>query len=163
MPFLHIDWNAVAHAFCHSTIVCPVIKIWWAKGRRLWNFSHLTFLPQKDWHSVGLSFTPKVHGILDHSIMQMHKIGGFSDMLEDDIELMHHISGRFEWQVSWMKSDARKAESHAKMESKLHNRDVEQKQRQINENAKQNFKQRNHALIGEEQAKWKKMIWSTVK
>jgi len=40
---------------------------------------------EKIWCSVGLSFTPKVHGILDHSIMQMCKIGRFGDMLEDDV------------------------------------------------------------------------------
>jgi len=42
--------------------------------------------------------------------------------------------------VSQLKSDARKVESHAKMESMLQIRDVEQKQRQINESMKQNFK-----------------------
>ena len=94
----------------------------------------------KLWRLVGLSFTPKVHNLLDHDSKQMHEIGGFSDMLEDDVKLMHQTLGRFEWHLSQLTSNTRKAESHAKMESTMHNKYMQQWQQLTNEMATRIFK-----------------------
>ena len=87
----------------------------------------------KLWQSVGLSFTPKVHNLLDHDSKQMHEIGGFSDMLEDDVKLMHQTLGRFEWHLSQLTSNTRKA-------SMMHNKYMQQWQQQTNEMTKRIFK-----------------------
>ena len=73
---------------------------------------------------ISLALIYPKDGMLDHSIIQMHMISGFGDMLEDDIKMMHQILGRFHWQLSLLKSNMRRAESHAKMESMLHNKHV---------------------------------------
>jgi hypothetical protein len=35
------------------------------------------------WSLAGLSFTPKIHGILAHAADQVEFLGGIGDMLED--------------------------------------------------------------------------------
>jgi hypothetical protein len=54
-----------------------------------------------------LQEAPKFPSLLEHALQQASNIGGFGDMLEDDIEIMHQISGRFE-------SRARKIKGHEK-------------------------------------------------
>ena len=46
-------------------------------------------------------------------------------MLEDDIEIMHQISGRFESRASKIKGHEKQALSHAKMEAIMHSKDVQ--------------------------------------
>ena len=43
------------------------------------------------WSLAGLSFTPKIHGILAHAADQVEFLGGIGDMLEDDLEHLHQI------------------------------------------------------------------------
>jgi hypothetical protein len=40
----------------------------------------------KEWHRLGLSFTPKFHVLLNHAIQQLRVMKGFHDMGEDCIE-----------------------------------------------------------------------------
>jgi hypothetical protein len=37
------------------------------------------------WRQAGISFTPQMHGILCHAFQQMKQLGGFGDLLEDDL------------------------------------------------------------------------------
>jgi hypothetical protein len=41
---------------------------------------------------AGLSFTPKIHGMLEHAADQVEHLGGIGDMLEDDLEHLHQVS-----------------------------------------------------------------------
>ncbi len=43
------------------------------------------------WSFAGLSYTPKIHGILAHAADQVEFLGGIGDMLEDDLEHLHQI------------------------------------------------------------------------
>jgi hypothetical protein len=38
--------------------------------------------------------------MLEHALKQARVIGGFGDMLEYDVEMMHQIAGRFESRAS---------------------------------------------------------------
>jgi len=44
------------------------------------------------WSSAGLSFTPKIHGMLAHAVDQVESLGDIGDMLEDDLEHLHQVS-----------------------------------------------------------------------
>ncbi len=44
------------------------------------------------WRQAGISFTPKIHSILCHAFQQMKRLGGFGDLLEDDLEHLHQMS-----------------------------------------------------------------------
>ncbi len=46
-------------------------------------------------------------------------------MLEDDVEMMHQISGRFESRASKIKGHEKQALSHPKMEAIMHSKDVQ--------------------------------------
>jgi len=46
------------------------------------------------WSSAGLSFTPKIHGMLGHIADQVESLGGIGDMLKDDLEHLHQVSKR---------------------------------------------------------------------
>lgn len=43
------------------------------------------------WTLAGLSFNPKIHGILSHAADQVELLGGIGDMLEDDVEHLHQM------------------------------------------------------------------------
>jgi hypothetical protein len=44
------------------------------------------------WNSAGLSFTPKIHGVLSHAAEQVERLNGIGDLLEDDLEHLHQMS-----------------------------------------------------------------------
>ena len=45
------------------------------------------------WSTATLGLTPKLHSLINHAVKQMRKLGGFGDMLEDDVEMIHQIAG----------------------------------------------------------------------
>jgi hypothetical protein len=88
------------------------------------------------WDSADLSCTPKVHSLLQHAIKQMQAFSGIGDLLEDDVEKIHQISGNFESRVSRLKSGTNKAFAQAKMEAVSHNDAVRQHLEQSQRNSK---------------------------
>ncbi len=76
------------------------------------------------WSTAKLAKTPKLHSLLDHALKQAKEIGGFGDMLKDDVEMMHQIAGRFESRASKIKGHEKRAFSHAKMEVIMNSKDV---------------------------------------
>jgi hypothetical protein len=44
------------------------------------------------WSSAGLSFMPKIHGLLAHAVEQVERLNGIGDLLEDDLEHLHQMS-----------------------------------------------------------------------
>jgi hypothetical protein len=71
-----------------------------------------------------LNHTPKLHSVLTHSLKQMRLYGGIGDLLEDDVEKMHQIAGRFESRVSRIKGANSRAVAQAKMEAVSINNNV---------------------------------------
>jgi hypothetical protein len=69
------------------------------------------------WNQANLSFTPKIHSLLNHAVEQMRKYNGIGDTLEDDIEQIHQISAKIESRVSRMKNKGQQAHVHSKMEA----------------------------------------------
>jgi hypothetical protein len=63
----------------------------------------------KIWKEFDLSYTPKYHGLDTHAAAQMKRIGGFGDMLEDDLEKSHQDCDRFGQRVARLKSAPLKA------------------------------------------------------
>jgi hypothetical protein len=63
--------------------------------------------------------------LLDHLLKQAKEIGGFGDMLEHDVEMMHQIAGRFESRASKIKGHEKWAFSHAKMEATMNSKYVQ--------------------------------------
>ena len=76
------------------------------------------------WDSADLSYTPKVHSLLNHAAKQMRRFNGIGDLLEDDVEKMHQIAGNFESRASRLKSANNRAFAQAKMEAMSHNNAV---------------------------------------
>jgi hypothetical protein len=66
-----------------------------------------------------LAKPPKLHSLLDHALKKAREIGGFGDMLEDNVEMMHQIAGRFESRASKIKRHEKQAFSHTKTEAIL--------------------------------------------
>jgi hypothetical protein len=58
-------------------------------------------------------------------LKQAKEIGGFGDMLEHDVEMMHQIAGRFESRASKIKGHEKWAFSHAKMEATMNSKYVQ--------------------------------------
>jgi hypothetical protein len=76
------------------------------------------------WDSADLSYTPKVHSLLNHAAKQMRRFNGIGDLLEDDVEKMHQIAGNFESRASRLKSANNRSFTQAKMEAMSHNNAV---------------------------------------
>jgi hypothetical protein len=76
------------------------------------------------WSKAQMSFTPKLHGTLDHALDHMKRHNGFGDMLEDDVEHVYQISARIEARVSRMKNKKGQANVHSKMEAMQNSREV---------------------------------------
>ncbi len=76
------------------------------------------------WTQVGLSYTPKIHGMLCHAYTQMEQLGGFGDLLEDDLEHLHQTSKRISDRTSRIKSRTQQAISHSKIEAKQNHVEV---------------------------------------
>jgi hypothetical protein len=46
------------------------------------------------WSAAGLSFTPKIHGVLSNAVEQVERLKGIGDLLEDDLEHLHQVSNK---------------------------------------------------------------------
>ena len=76
------------------------------------------------WTQAGLSYTPKIHGILCHAFQQMQRLNGFRDLLEDDLEHLHQISRTVSDSTCRIKSKVQQAVTHSKLEAKFNNKDI---------------------------------------
>jgi hypothetical protein len=94
------------------------------------------------WSKAGLSFTPKIHGILYHALHQWKLLRGFGDMLEDDLEHLHQTSKRISDRTSRMRNKTQQAFSHSKIEAKLNNKEICAATSAVELDAKRTFKKR---------------------
>jgi len=106
------------------------------------------------WSRAGMSFTPKIHGVLAHAMQQAKRIGGIGDLLEDDLEHIHQISKKITDQTSRIKNKMQQARSHSQMEEKLNNREIMARTIESKDESKHLFKkQRVDATARAAQAK----------
>jgi hypothetical protein len=82
------------------------------------------------WSQAGLSFTPKIHGMLAHAADQVEHLGGIDDMLEDDLEHLHQVSKKISDRTSKIKNITRQALSHSKIEATLNNKEIIEKMKE---------------------------------
>ena len=94
------------------------------------------------WTQAGLSYTPKIHGILGHAYTQMEQLGGFGDLLEDDLEHLHQTSKRITDRTSRIKSKMQQALSHSKIEAKQNHIEVRDATMKQKIDSKREFKVR---------------------
>jgi hypothetical protein len=87
----------------------------------------------------------------------MRLFGGIGDILEDDVEMMHQVAGRFEHRTARLKSSNKRALVHAKMEAVSNNKDVIQHVERSCKHSKRQFKNRNTELSKEHKAKQNKI------
>ena len=73
-------------------------------------------LLRKAWASTSLSFTPKMHLLLDHISNQVQYIRGFKTMGEDRIERSHQTRDSIDQQLSRLKDKKKKMDSQAKLQ-----------------------------------------------
>ena len=104
--------------------------------------SNLNYL----WAKARLSFTPKVHSTIEHSLDHMKRFNGIGNMLEDDVEHIHQIAAKIEAQVSRMKNKNHQALVHSKLEHMQNTREIREVTEQSILLSKQNFKKRNLEL-----------------
>ena len=95
------------------------------------------------WTQANLSFTPKIHCLLNHAVEQMRKYSGIGDTLEDDVERIHQISAKIESRVSRMKNKGQQAHVHSKMEAIQNCSLVREKIEESQQASKRVFKKRN--------------------
>ena len=76
------------------------------------------------WNSAGLSFTPKIHGVLSHAVEQVECLQGIGDLLEDDLERLHQMSKKIATRTNRIKKKNGQARSHSQMEAKLNNSEI---------------------------------------
>jgi hypothetical protein len=67
------------------------------------------------WNSAGLSFTPKIHGVLSHAVEQVECLQGIGDLLEDDLECLHQMSKKIADRTNRIKKKDKQARSHSQM------------------------------------------------
>lgn len=92
------------------------------------------------WSSAGLSFTPKIHGMLAHVVDQVESLNGIGDMLEDDLEHLHQVSKRIMDRTSKIKDVTKQAFAHSKIEAKHNNKEIIAKTRASQLSSKRQFK-----------------------
>jgi len=102
------------------------------------------------WKSAGLSYTPKVHGVLVHALDQIKECQGIGDMLEDDVEHIHQIAAKIEARITRMKDKTRQAFVHSKIEAIQNSQEIKAKVTESQQNAKRKFKKRNQELDSEQ-------------
>ena len=106
------------------------------------------------WSEAGMSFTPKIHGVIAHAAEQAERIGGIGDLLEDDLEQLHQISKKITDRTSRIKNKVQQARSHSQMEAKLNNREIIARTTESKTISKREFKkQRVDAVARGAQAK----------
>jgi len=76
------------------------------------------------WNSAGLSFTPKIHGVLSHAVEQVERLQGIRDLLEDDLEHLHQMSKKIADRTNRIKKKDQQARSHSQMEAKRNNSEI---------------------------------------
>ena len=79
---------------------------------------------------------PKFHSLLEHAVKQARVIGGYANMIEDDVEMMHQIAGRFKSSASKIKGHEKQALSRIKMEAIMHSKDVQKNIKESQQKAK---------------------------
>jgi hypothetical protein len=94
------------------------------------------------WRQAGISFTPKIHGILCHAFQLIKWLGGFGDLLEDDLEHLHQMSKAISDRTSRIKNKQQQAFSHSKIEAKLNNKDIKAVIQQVEVETKRVLKKR---------------------
>jgi hypothetical protein len=92
------------------------------------------------WSHAGLSFTPKIHGMLGHAADQVELLGGIGDMLEDDLEHLHQVSKKITDRTNKIKNITQQALSHSKIEAKLNNKEIIEKTKASQLSSKRAFK-----------------------
>lgn len=102
------------------------------------------------WKSAGLSYTPKLHGVLVHALEQMKRCEGIGDILEDDVEHIHQIAAKIETRTSRMKDKSKQAFVHSKIEAIQNSQEIKSKLAVSKKDAKRNFKKRNIELDSEQ-------------
>ncbi len=106
------------------------------------------------WSKAGMSFTPKIHGVLAHAMQQAERIGGIGDLLLVDLEHLHQISKKITDQTSRIKNKMQQARSHSQMEAKLNNHEIMARTIESKDESKRLFKkQRVDATARAAQAK----------
>jgi hypothetical protein len=92
------------------------------------------------WTLAGLSFTPKIHGMLSHAADQVELLGSIGDMLEDDVEHLHQMLQKISYRTSRIKNVAQQAFFHSKMEAKVNNKEIVDKTNESQLHSKRTFK-----------------------
>jgi hypothetical protein len=94
------------------------------------------------WGLAGLSFTPKIQGVLAHAADQVEFFGGIGDLLEDDLEHLHQMSQRISYRTGRIKSTTQQAISHSKMEAKVNvnNKEIVNKTKESKKESMRVFK-----------------------
>ena len=72
----------------------------------------------------------------------MKWLGGFGDLLEDDLEHLHQMSKAISDRTSRIKNKQQQAFSHSIIEAKLNNKDIKAIIQQVEEDTKRVFKKR---------------------
>ena len=98
------------------------------------------------WKISGMSYTPKIHGVLVHALEQMKRLNGIGDILEDDIEHMHQTSARIEFRMSRIKNKSQQALVHSRIEHVQNSHAIKAKLEMSQKESKRNFKNRNDDL-----------------
>jgi hypothetical protein len=102
------------------------------------------------WTQAKLSFMPKIHGLLSHTVPQMRRLNGIGDTLEDDIKRIHQIPAKLESRVSRIKNKGQQAHVHPKMEAIQSSNLVKEKIESSQVLSKRLFKKCNHKLCAHE-------------
>jgi hypothetical protein len=92
------------------------------------------------WTQVGLSFTPKIYGVLAHAADQVELLGGIGDMLKDDLEHLHQVSKKITDWTSKIKNITQQTLSYSKIEAKLNNKEIIEKTKKSQLGSKRTFK-----------------------
>ena len=94
------------------------------------------------WSAAGLSFTPKIHGLLAHAVEQVERLKGIGDLLEDDLEHLHQMSKKITDRTSRIKNKNQQARSHSQMEAKLYNAEIITRTQQSQAESKRVYKRK---------------------
>ena len=94
------------------------------------------------WATAGISYTPKIHSMLSHAFDQWQRLGGFGDLLEDDLEHLHQISKSISDRTSRIKCKEKQAFVHSKLEHKLNNHEIKTAIAKTRHDTKRTFKKR---------------------
>ena len=54
------------------------------------------------WHNMNLNVTPKAHILFDHTMTQVHLLGGIADLAEDFVEKAHQTGKKLDHLVARM-------------------------------------------------------------